>query len=212
MIIQQLFQNPQFFLVWIAAIVYAITIHEFSHAFASERLGDHTAKGMGRLTLNPLSHLDPLGSLMLVLVGFGWGKPVPFNPMFLKYKRWGPAIVSMAGPISNILSMIFFGLLLKVLYGKGIIGQENLLTLFLVALIQINIILAVFNLIPIPPLDGSKLLYSLLTNRYLQFKMMLERNGPILLIGLIIIDSLMPGSFLGSLFGGLTTFVFRVFS
>ncbi|MFC1687779.1 site-2 protease family protein [Patescibacteria group bacterium] len=212
MIIQQLFQNPQFFLVWIVAIVYAITIHEFSHAFAAERLGDHTAKGMGRLTLNPLSHLDPLGSLMLVIVGFGWGKPVPFNPMFLKYKRWGPAIISLAGPISNIVSMIVFGLLLKVLYGNGIIGQENLLTLFLVALIQINIILAVFNLIPIPPLDGSKLLYSFLSNRYLQFKMMLERNGPIFLIGLIIIDSLMPGSFLGSIFSGLTTFVFRIFS
>ncbi|HCJ52554.1 MAG TPA: site-2 protease family protein, partial [Candidatus Kerfeldbacteria bacterium] len=116
------------------------------------------------MTLNPLSHLDPIGSLMLVIVGFGWGKPVPFNPMYLKVRRWGPSIVSLAGPASNILSVVFFGLILKLLYANNLIGSDNLLTLFLVAVIQINLILALFNLIPIPPLDGSKLLYGLISD------------------------------------------------
>ncbi|HCM67828.1 MAG: hypothetical protein A2898_00130 [Candidatus Kerfeldbacteria bacterium RIFCSPLOWO2_01_FULL_48_11] len=212
MILQSLFTNPEFFIIWLLAIVIAITVHEFSHAFASYRLGDHTAKDLGRLTLNPLSHLDPIGSLMLVIVGFGWGKPVPFNPMYLKVRRWGPSIVSLAGPASNILSVVFFGLILKLLYANNLIGSDNLLTLFLVAVIQINLILALFNLIPIPPLDGSKLLYGLISDKYMNLKLMLERNGSFFLIALIVLDMLLPVSILGSLFGGLTNFVLRVFT
>ncbi|MFH1236199.1 MAG: site-2 protease family protein [Parcubacteria group bacterium] len=212
MILQSLFTNPEFFIIWLLAIVIAITVHEFSHAFASYRLGDHTAKDLGRLTLNPLSHLDPIGSLMLVIVGFGWGKPVPFNPMYLKVRRWGPSIVSLAGPASNILSVVFFGLILKLLYANNLIGSDNLLTLFLVAVIQINLILALFNLIPIPPLDGSKLLYGLISDKYMNLKLMLERNGSFFLIALIVLDMLLPISILGSLFGGLTNFVLKVFT
>ncbi len=212
MILQYLFTNPQFFIVWIAAIVYAITVHEFSHALADYRLGDTTARDQGRLTLNPLAHLDPLGSVMLVLVGFGWGKPVPFNPYSLKNHRWGPAVISLAGPISNFVSVIIFGFALKFLVVGGHLSQDNLLTLFLVALVQVNIILGLFNLIPIPPLDGSKLLYSALSDKYIHFKIMLERYGSLILLAFILLNSFSSVSPLSSIFTAVTNFVFRIFS
>jgi len=152
------------------------------------------------------------GSIMLLIAGFGWGKPVPFNPYMLRYKRWGPAIISLAGPLSNFISVLIFGILLKVLLGQGIIDDGNLLTLFLTALIQVNAILGLFNLIPIPPLDGSKVLFSALSDRYMNFKMTLERTGPMILIGIIILDSVLGLSLLGSLFNGLINGIFSVFT
>ena len=106
MLFNLLFQSPELFMIIILAIIYAITIHEFSHALAAETLGDATAKFNGRLTLNPLAHLEFLGTLMLLMAGFGWGKPVPVNIYNLKWRKYGEALVSLAGPLSNFLSVI----------------------------------------------------------------------------------------------------------
>ena len=108
MILGLLFSQPVLFIAWIAAILVALSVHEFSHALAGTVLGDNTAKNMGRLTLNPLAHLDMIGTLMLLIVGFGWGKPVPFNPFNLKYPKWGPAIVALAGPFANLICVVIF--------------------------------------------------------------------------------------------------------
>ncbi len=208
-----LIHEPIVFVIWLIAIVYAITVHEFSHAFASRLEGDTTAESMGRLTLNPLAHLDPIGFIMMLFVGFGWGKPVPFNPFRLKHRRFGPALVSLAGPISNLMSVIVFGLVYKVLASTGALPASNLLMVFLESLMFLNVILAVFNLIPLPPLDGSKLLFAILpqTRKTLVAQMFMERYGMFILIGLILVDNFASPSILGSLFQAVTGFVFRIF-
>lgn len=203
----ELFQQPQLLLVWLVGIVYAITIHEFSHALAAYWQGDETAKDLGRLTLNPLSHIDPIGFLVLLLAGFGWGKPVPFNPYNLKNQRLGPVLVSLAGPTANILSFLVFGFVLKALLGSHIIGEENLLAIFLTILLYINFILAIFNLIPIPPLDGSKLLYAVIPQRLQHVIFSLERYGPWLLLLFVIFG----GSLFSGLFRTLYSAALRVF-
>lgn len=212
MIFSLLFSEPLLFFVWVLAIVYAITIHEFSHALAGKLEGDGTAESLGRLTLNPMSHIDPWGFLLLMFIGFGWGKPVPFNPMFLKHKRWGPAFISLAGPLSNILSIIVFGLIHKALVLSGF-SVDNFLMIFLGLLIQINAILAIFNLIPLPPLDGSKLLFSALprSQQSIRFQFFLERYGPFILIGFILLDSFNSPSILGGAFRVLSEVLGRLF-
>jgi len=127
MILATLFSEPLLLFAWIAAMVIAITIHEFAHALASYSMGDPTAKDNGRLTLNPLKHLDLWGTIMLLVAGFGWGKPVPYNPYNLKNQRWGPALISLAGPGSNLALVIIFGLLLRFLVGFEILPPENML-------------------------------------------------------------------------------------
>lgn len=214
MILSLLFSGqPLLFIVIVAAIVYVITVHEFSHAFAGHLEGDHTAESMGRLTLNPFSHIEPWGFALLLVVGFGWGRPVPFNPLNLKHKRWGPALISLAGPISNILSLILFGSIYKILVVTQVIASTNFLMVFLEWLMILNAILAVFNLIPIPPLDGSKLLFAILptTNNTLRARLFLERYGIFILIGLIFLDNVSPISILGGLFRLITDVVARVF-
>ena len=200
------------FVVWILAILYALSVHEASHALGGVVMGDDTAKHQGRLTLNPLAHLDFFGFIMLILAGFGWGKPVPFNPYNLRNQRWGPAIVAIFGPLANIVSVIIFVVALRVLAGFSGFGGENLLVQFLFALVMVNTVLAVFNLIPIPPLDGSKILFAILPAEYNDFKMNLTRQGPILLIGLIIVDRILPVSILGTLFGVVIGFVLKLVS
>lgn len=202
MILNLLFAHPLLFVVWIAAIIYAITVHEFAHAAAGRAEGDPTAESLGRFTLNPLAHLDPWGFLLLLFAGFGWGKPVPFNPYRLKHARFGPALISLAGPFSNLLSVVVFGLIHKFFVAANIVPGDNFLMIFLGALIQINAILAIFNLIPLPPLDGSKLLFAVLpqTMRVKLAQLFLERYGALILILLIVADSFMPTSLLGTLF------------
>lgn len=113
MLISVLFSNPLAFLMIAVAILFALSLHEFFHAWAAFVLGDPTAQKEGRLTINPISHLDPLGTLLLFLVGIGWGKPVPFNPYNLKDQKWGPALVSLAGPASNLTVALLVGLTLR---------------------------------------------------------------------------------------------------
>lgn len=195
--INLLAQEPILFFAAAAAIIIALTVHEFSHAAMAFYLGDPTAKMEGRLTLNPLAHLDLWGTLMLFLAGFGWGKPVPFNPYNLKNQKWGPALVSLAGPASNLLMVVTFSLVIKFIYPALNLAPENALFQFLYFLVIINGILMIFNLLPIPPLDGSKLLFAVLPKSLDNVKIFLQRYGFFILIGLV----LFGGFFFSSLFG-----------
>lgn len=185
-----LFQDPVRFAVWALAFLIALSFHEFSHALAGNWLGDQTAKRLGRLTLNPAAHIDPFGLGALLLIGFGWGKPVPFNPYNLKWPRWGPAVIAAAGPLSNLLLAVASLCVFSVV--ASALTPDNLLIVFLEVLIQINIVLMVFNLIPLPPLDGSKALLSALAHpKYAAIRQFIETQGPTLLFGLILADSIL---------------------
>lgn len=199
-------QNPLVFVAWVAAIVIGISFHEFSHVLAAYLQGDQTGKQMGRLTLNPFAHIDPIGILLLVVAGFGWGKPAPFDPNSLRNRRFGPTLVAIAGPISNLILIIVFGVLFRVLLSAIALPSENLLVIFLVFLIQINIVLMVFNLIPIPPLDGSRVFLNMLPERYAGFKDSFERYGPFLLIFLV----LFAGGLFQYLFGWVNDLAARI--
>jgi len=189
---------------FILAIVVAISIHEFAHALAGYLMGDTTARDAGRLTLNPLSHLDPFGSLMLLLAGFGWGKPTPYNPYNLRYPKWGPALVALAGPAINLCGAIISIAALVIV--SRFLDPSNLLIVFLLFLFNVNLMLMVFNLIPIPPLDGSQLLFTILPARFNNLKITLMRNGPMILLGLILLDRF--GGF--NIFGGIFDFFARI--
>lgn len=176
--------NPILFLFSLIAIVIAITVHEFAHAFAADRLGDPTPSLQGRLTLNPLAHLDPLGSIMLIFVGFGWGKPVQFDPFNLRNPRRDAAIISFAGPLSNIIMALVASIAMYILISipatPGLL--LNLLLAFFASFITINIVLALFNLIPIHPLDGFKIVGGFLSEDLAKQWYELERYGFIFLL------------------------------
>lgn len=148
-----LINNPILLVFFVIAFLIGVTVHEFMHAWTANYLGDPTAKYAGRVTLNPVSHLDPFGTIMIVLVGFGWGKAVPINPNNFQNPRLGMALSSVAGPMSNLLVAIALGAIYQLNLFPG-----TLFNTFLFVVIQLNIILMLFNLIPIPPLDGSKVL------------------------------------------------------
>lgn len=165
----------------IVIVVMSAVIHEFSHGYAAYRMGDSTAKYQGRLTLNPIPHIDPLGSIIVpfALAMFGgiivaWAKPVPFNPYNLSNQRWGPAYVAAAGPLSNILIAVLFGIIVRM---AGVFALPAALVQVILMIIFINIILAIFNLVPIPPLDGSKILFSFLPYRLGYIRQFLEQYG-----------------------------------
>ncbi len=198
MIISLLFSEPTLFFLWLLAIVYGITVHEYSHVLAAYLQGDDTGRLMGRLTLNPIAHIEPIGMILLLIVGFGWGRPAPFNPYNLKYRKWGEVYVALAGPLSNLISIIVFILAVNIL--GPILGPANLLIQLFGFLILINIILLAFNLIPIPPLDGSKLLFTLLPARYEHIKAQLSRNGPWILLMLIFADNFLGINIFGRVF------------
>ncbi len=180
--------DPVLIALRIPALLIAITIHEFAHARMAYHFGDATAKSQGRMNLNPLSHLDPVGTIMILLVGFGWAKPVPINPYNFNEYRKGLRWVSFAGPMVNFalgfISLLFLNILFKVGISSGLFIQ------FVVVLMQLNILLGIFNLIPIPPLDGSKILMSFLSDKYLGYYYQVERYAPIILIALILTRSL----------------------
>jgi len=184
-------------IIQIISVLYAIVIHEFAHAFAAYKQGDLTAKLNGRLTLNPIPHLDVFGTIilpaMLILSGsplvIGWAKPVLVNPYNFKNQRWGNTIVSLAGPLANLLSAILFVIILKLIFLFNLVSFDNYLVAFLSYLIIINTVLMIFNLIPIPPLDGSKFLFDVLPAKYQGIKEFLTRQGPWLLMIILIADS-----------------------
>src|SRR3989344_8326781 len=179
-----LLSNPAELLFIIPTLLAAITVHEFAHAWTADRLGDPTPRIQGRLTLNPLKHLDPLGTLMLLLFRFGWGKPVQFDPFNLEKPQRDAAIISFAGPLSNIL----LALASSVVAHISLANQFNPLLISLAILfIQFNLFLAVFNLIPIHPLDGGKILIGLLPrDTAYELDKTLNQYGFIILLALIL--------------------------
>ena len=185
--IGELFNNPIGFLFYIAALVLAITVHEFAHALLADRLGDPTPRLQGRLTLNPLAHLDPIGTIMMLVAKFGWGKPVVFDAFNLRNPRRDAAIISIAGPVSNLLlATLASGILHALIVGhlaSGILGL--ILYSFLQQLILMNVILAIFNLVPIHPLDGFKIVEGILPPEYARQWKELEPYGMIFLIFMI---------------------------
>ncbi|PIQ66780.1 MAG: site-2 protease family protein [Candidatus Zambryskibacteria bacterium CG11_big_fil_rev_8_21_14_0_20_40_24] len=171
----------------IAILILSVVIHEVAHGYAAFFLGDRTAEYQGRLTLNPLVHLELFGSIIVPTLtylagGFiiGWAKPVPFNPYNLRSQRWGEAIVAAAGPLANIFIALVFGLALRFLGPSGFLPESFVVISQIV--VFINIILAIFNLIPIPPLDGSKILFSILPLRMIELRHTIERYSLFLII------------------------------
>ena len=204
MFILQYLNDPIYLLFWATCIVLGITVHEAAHCWTSTKLGDPTPGLAGRVTLDPLAHLDPLGTLLIFLIGFGWGKPSPFNPTYFKHYKRDTATVAIAGPTSNILFLLAAALLLKI---SVTFGLPSLWDRFLAVAIEANLLLAVFNLIPIPPLDGSKLIYAILPDKYDETFHRLETLGPLLILGLFLFGSalIMP------IYTQLLDFIVRIF-
>ncbi len=179
--------GPILFLAYVLGLIIAITVHEFAHALIADKLGDPTPRAQGRLTLNPLSHLDPLGSLMMILTRFGWGRPVQFDPFNLENPRRDAALISLAGPVSNLLTALFLSLIIRLSpFAVGTHGTLAVMAI-LTPIIFLNVTLAIFNLIPIHPLDGGKILIGFLPrNLAYEWDAILSRYGTLILIFLIL--------------------------
>jgi len=182
-------ENAIGFIFQIGILIFSVVIHEVSHGFAALMLGDHTAEEEGRLTLNPLPHIDPFGSVILPAMSYlfggiiiGWAKPVPYTPYRLRNRTWGPALVGIAGPAANIFLAVVFGLLLRfsaVSSDSGFLGN---LSAIAGTIALLNLTLAIFNLVPIPPLDGSKVLFAVLPSQWRGLQIFLEHYGIFVLI------------------------------
>jgi Zn-dependent protease len=186
--------SPRTLFLRIVAILVAVTIHEYAHAWMADRLGDPTPRLRGRLSLNPIVHLDILGSLLLLLAGFGWAKPVEVNPRHFANWRQSLMLVAAAGPLANITLAFALGLVFQL----GVVDTGAWIGRLAFVTIYINIVLAVFNLIPIPPLDGSKILSGVLPPAQALRYDRLAPYGPLILLALI----LLPGSVVGQILGG----------
>jgi len=187
-LLNRLVNDPISFLLLVIPLLYSVVIHEVAHGWVANRMGDPTAKWMGRLTLNPIKHLDPIGTLMLFLAGFGWAKPVPVNLNNIPNRRKGLILVSSAGILANI--MVAFGaLLIHRLLGLSPFGIP---VVVVYTLAHINITLAALNLIPIPPLDGSKILMGFVPAETRYFLARIEPYGFFIMIGLLFLGLLNP--------------------
>jgi Zn-dependent protease len=174
------------FIFSLAVLVMSVVIHEVSHGAMANRLGDPTARYLGRLTLNPIKHIDPVGSVIVPIASyllggviFGWAKPVPYNPYNLRNQKWGPALVAAAGPGANLLLAVIFALVIR--YGVAL-GLPSAFFQMASVIVIVNLVLATFNLVPIPPLDGSKILYAVLPRNLYWLEEYLEQYGWMILI------------------------------
>lgn len=182
------------FIFKISILVFSVVIHEVSHGYAALALGDRTAQYAGRLTLNPIPHIDPFGSILLPLllyytgagVLFGWAKPVPYNPFYLRNQKWGPALVGAAGPGANLLIAVFFAMIIRFAPAVATSGAAGIFAANFIGIAAgiafLNLALALFNLIPIPPLDGSKVLFAILPWQWRGVQGFLEQYGFFVLI------------------------------
>jgi len=208
--------NIQSLLLIAPPILLALTFHEYAHAYVAHRYGDDTAQKSGRLTLNPLRHLDPLGTIMIFLVQFGWAKPVPVNPYNLRNPKKDMLWISAAGPLSNMLLALISGLLFRLFSDSAMIAERNSLTGLLVIVVflslKINLALAIFNILPIAPLDGSKILYGILPPGFGKMIFAFERYGPYILLGLIILGRVTGVSILGGLIWPFVDFFSNLFA
>jgi len=198
------------------SLLIATTVHEFSHSLVAYLLGDQTSKRLGRLSLNPIRHMDPTGTVLLFLVGFGWGKPVPVNDRALRNGRQGMALVSGVGPVSNVITAVVFALpfragllawpfrLFSTSFGGGV---EGVLAQIFSVIILFNIILAVFNLLPVFPLDGSKVVLGLLPRDMAKSFVRLERYGPVILMVVIGLDLIAGVGILRTVVGPMVNYV-----
>ncbi len=164
--------------------MFALSFHEFAHAWMASKCGDNTAARMGRLTLNPMAHLDVMGSMMILFVGFGWAKPVPVDGRNLENPRVDMMKVAAAGPLSNLLLAMIAGMVFRLLNGTGLLSES--IYLLILYFTQINIALAVFNLIPVAPLDGSQIFSAYLMRKNPQLAWKIQSYGPQVLFGLIL--------------------------
>ncbi len=191
MFLALLFQNPALFVAFLAAVLISLTLHEFSHALVARARGDHTAEREGRLSLNPFAHLDPLGFLAFLIVGFGWAKPVPYNPYNLKDPKWDAVKIALAGPGMNLILAAVSAALWRLLSPS--FGVLNLLSAFLYLMVFLNVMLMVFNVIPVHPLDGSKLFFALFdAPKYEGLRRFVAVRGPQILILLVIVSLFTP--------------------
>jgi len=183
-----LLKDPMAFIIVALPLLYAVILHELAHGWVAWRMGDPTARSLGRLSLNPLKHLDPVGTMMLFIFGFGWAKPVPVNFNQLRNKRMGMILVSAAGIITNMLLAVFALFVYQLLHLPSSSIPAQLLYYFA----RINIILASFNLIPLPPLDGSKILMGFASSSVRNFLFRFERYGFFIIIALLYLGVLSP--------------------
>lgn len=189
MFLQLLSNSPILALMWLAAILISLTVHEFAHALIGSKLGDPTAEQMGRLTLNPVAHIDLFGFIPLLLFGFGWAKPVPFNSYNLHDPKWDSVKIALGGPLANIILALLSAIAIRVLSTTGILSILGELSFFLSLLVVINLMLLLFNLLPVHPLDGSKLLDALLLHtKYELIRQMIATYGPRILLFLVLIS------------------------
>ena len=181
--------DPIFLIITIAILIMSVVLHELAHGYVAELLGDPTPRLQGRLTVNPIRHLELFGSVIVPLitsllgVTFGWAKPVEWNPYNIKNRRVGELLISIAGPLANILIAIVFGVIIRYLDGDLSLPFAAISAYIVI----INITLAIFNLIPIPPLDGSKILFSLIPSRYSEVRHNFERHSLVLVLLLVLV-------------------------
>lgn len=182
-LISMLFTDPIIFVLLAMALIVSLSIHEFAHAFVADKLGDPTPRYLGRVTLNPKSHLDPVGTIAILLFGFGWGRPVPFNPINLSNPKRDAALIAVAGPVSNFLMAILMATLFHFFGGMTLLGA------FLYLTAMYNLGLGFFNLIPIHPLDGFKVVRGFLSNNLLLQWDQTQQWGMWILLLLVMTDS-----------------------
>ncbi len=207
-------KNIDLLLIQAPVILLSLTVHEYFHGWTANKLGDPTAKMQGRLTLNPIAHLDILGTILMFVVGFGWAKPVPIDPRNFKDPKKDTILVAIAGPLSNLVMALAAGLALRYMIPRMVSGEISsegvypVIAIILVLTLVYGIALAVFNMIPIPPLDGSRVLYGLLPNRYAYAYSRFEPYGVIFLFILFIFGGgifkylLLPVSYISVMLSG----------
>ena len=204
--------DPQILIILIPALVLSLCVHEYAHGIIAYYYGDDTAYKHGRLTLNPMKHLDPMGSLMLLFIGFGYAKPVPVNPFNLNNPRTDMIKVAAAGPISNLI-LSFLGLLIIYILAlvlPSVLANVNVRT-FLEIFIQINIFLAIFNLLPVYPLDGGQIFGTMISKYNPNFSSQLREYGPKVLLGVILFGLISGVSIIGFILIPISDFIRSIF-